>query len=153
MIPPLFVRSLAPPLLAASFNITPNSSLPGSSQVTSFLGGIEQWAVYACLLGLIVGGASLWWGVQNGSINRTSVSQHKVLAAFAGAVIIGAGSTSFEMMRYVGDRFPLIPTPSWMENPIDPISIRDVLHYLVAAADADQVPAGAYDIHGPATTS
>lgn len=69
------------------------------------------------------------------------------------AVIIGAGSTSFEMMRYVGDRFPLIPTPSWMENPIDPISIRDVLHYLVAAADADQVPAGAYDIHGPDTTS
>ena len=91
MIPPLFVRSLAPPLLAASFNITPNSSLPGSSQVTSFLGGIEQWAVYACLLGLIVGGASLWWGVQNGSINRTAVSQHRVLAAFAGAIIIGAG--------------------------------------------------------------
>jgi len=69
------------------------------------------------------------------------------------AMIIGAGSTSFEMMRYVGDRFPLIPTPSWMDNPIDPISIRDVLHYLVAAADPDRVPAGAYDISGPTTTS
>jgi uncharacterized protein YbjT (DUF2867 family) len=69
------------------------------------------------------------------------------------AIIIGAGSTSFEMMRYVGDRFPLIPIPNWMANPIDPISIRDVLHYLVAAADQDQVPAGAYDISGPDTTS
>jgi uncharacterized protein YbjT (DUF2867 family) len=69
------------------------------------------------------------------------------------AIIIGAGSTSFEMMRYVGDRFPLIPIPSWMDNPIDPISIRDVLHYLVAAADRDLVPAGAYDIAGPETTS
>ncbi|ASW89454.1 NAD(P)H-binding protein [Mycobacterium marseillense] len=69
------------------------------------------------------------------------------------AMIIGAGSTSFEMMRYVGDRFPVIPIPSWMDNPIDPISIRDVLHYLVAAADRDQVPAGAYDISGPDTTS
>lgn len=69
------------------------------------------------------------------------------------AMIIGAGSTSFEMMRYVGDRFPLIPTPPWMANPIDPISIRDVLHYLVAAADPDAVPAGAYDIAGPDTTS
>ncbi len=69
------------------------------------------------------------------------------------AIIIGAGSTSFEMMRYVGDRFPVIPTPSWMDNPIDPISIRDVLHYLVAAADPDLVPAGAYDISGPDTTS
>lgn len=69
------------------------------------------------------------------------------------AVIIGAGSTSFEMMRYVGDRFPLLPVPSWMDNPIDPISIRDVLHYLLAAANPERVPAGAYDIAGPDTTS
>jgi uncharacterized protein YbjT (DUF2867 family) len=69
------------------------------------------------------------------------------------AVIFGAGSTSFEMLRYVGDRFPVIPIPAWMDNPIDPISIRDVLHYLVAAADAGQVPAGAYDISGPDRTS
>lgn len=69
------------------------------------------------------------------------------------AVIIGAGSTSFEMMRYVGDRFPVLPLPPWLANPIDPISIRDVLYYLVAAADRQQVPAGAYDISGPQTTS
>lgn len=69
------------------------------------------------------------------------------------ALIFGAGSTSFEMLRYVGDRFPVIPIPAWMDNPIDPISIRDVLHYLVAAADAGRVPAGAYDISGPDTTS
>lgn len=69
------------------------------------------------------------------------------------AIIIGAGSTSFEMMRYVGDRFPVMPMPGWMDNPIEPISIRDVLHFLVAAADADQVPAGAYDIRGPDTTT
>lgn len=69
------------------------------------------------------------------------------------AMIIGAGSTLFEMLRYVGDRFPVLPMPDWMYNPIDPISIRDVLHYLVAAADVDQVPAGAYDICGPDTTS
>jgi uncharacterized protein YbjT (DUF2867 family) len=69
------------------------------------------------------------------------------------ALIFGAGSTSFEMLRYVGDRFPVIPIPRWMNNPLDPISIRDVLHYLVAVADAGQVPAGAYDIAGPETTS
>ncbi len=69
------------------------------------------------------------------------------------AVIFGAGSTSFEMMRYVGDRFPVIPIPKWMNNPIDPISIRDVLHYLVASAVAELVPPGAYDIAGPDTTS
>ena len=69
------------------------------------------------------------------------------------AMIIGAGSTSFEMLRYVGDRFVLIPLPVWMENPMDPISIRDVLYYLVAAADGDQLPAGAYDISGSESTT
>jgi uncharacterized protein YbjT (DUF2867 family) len=69
------------------------------------------------------------------------------------AMIIGAGSTSFEMLRYVGDRFVLIPMPNWVNHPIDPISISDVLHYLVAAADADNVPAGAYDIRGPESTT
>lgn len=69
------------------------------------------------------------------------------------AIIIGAGSTSFEMLRYVGDRFLVIPMPSWSSNPIDPISICDVLHYLVAAADSDRVPAGAYDVTGAETTS
>jgi uncharacterized protein YbjT (DUF2867 family) len=69
------------------------------------------------------------------------------------AMIIGAGSTSFEMLRYVGDRFLLVPLPLWMENPIDPISVRDVLYYLLAAADDDRVPAGAYDIAGPETTT
>ena len=69
------------------------------------------------------------------------------------AMIIGAGSTSFEMLRYVGDRFLLIPSPAWMTNPMDPISIHDVLYYLVAAADGDTVPAGAYDIAGPESTT
>ncbi len=69
------------------------------------------------------------------------------------AMIIGAGSTSFEMLRYAVDRFLLIPMPEWSANPIDPISVRDVLHYLVAAADADTVPAGAYDISGHQTTT
>jgi uncharacterized protein YbjT (DUF2867 family) len=69
------------------------------------------------------------------------------------AMIIGAGSTSFEMLRYAGDRFWLMPMPAWSANPIDPISIRDVLYYLSAAAHPERVPAGAYDIYGPETTS
>lgn len=69
------------------------------------------------------------------------------------AIIIGAGSTSFEMLRYVADRFLVLPLPKWAANPIDPISVRDALHYLVAAADVDKVPAGSYDIHGPETTT
>ncbi len=68
------------------------------------------------------------------------------------AIVIGAGSTSFEMLRYVADRFLLLPMPEWSVNPIDPIAVSDALHYLVAAADPS-VPAGAYDIRGPETTT
>ena len=67
-------------------------------------------------------------------------------------MIIGSGSTSFEMLRYVGDRFLLMPMPGWSVNPIDPISISDVIYYLVAAA-GERVPAGSYDIAGPETSS
>jgi hypothetical protein len=57
------------------------------------------------------------------------------------------------MLRYVADRFLVIPMPPWASNPMDPISIRDVLYYLAAAADPKRVPAGAYDIHGPERTT
>ncbi|BCO34796.1 NAD-dependent epimerase [Mycobacterium heckeshornense] len=82
-----------------------------------------------------------------------SVEGGPELVWLGAAMILGAGSTSFEMLRYVGDRFPIMPMPAWMDNPIDPISVRDVLYYLVAAADSEQVAAGAYDICGPDTTS
>lgn len=69
------------------------------------------------------------------------------------AIILGAGSTSFELLRSVGDRFLVIPMPPWAHNGLDPISIRDVVYYLVAAADTERVPAGSYDIRGPETTT
>ncbi|WP_044506943.1 NAD(P)H-binding protein [Gordonia sp. KTR9] len=65
------------------------------------------------------------------------------------AVIIGAGSTSFEIIRYMADRLPVIPEPGWITNEMDPISIRDAVHYLTAACDSSVLPAGDYDISGP----
>ena len=46
------------------------------------------------------------------------------------AIILGAGSTSFELIRHLVDRVPVIPIPSWMNHPISPIAVSDVLHYL-----------------------
>ena len=47
------------------------------------------------------------------------------------AVILGSGSASFEMMRYLTERLPAMTVPRWVENRIQPIAIRDVLRYLV----------------------
>jgi uncharacterized protein YbjT (DUF2867 family) len=68
------------------------------------------------------------------------------------AVVIGAGSTSFEMVRYMSDRLAVIPLPSWIDNPMDPISVRDTVHYLAAAA-FEKVPPGYYDIASAETSS
>ncbi|KUF13590.1 SDR family oxidoreductase [Streptomyces silvensis] len=65
------------------------------------------------------------------------------------AVIIGSGSASFEMLRYLTERLPVMITPSWVRTRIQPIAVRDVLRYLVAGA---RLPAGlnrTFDIGGP----
>ena len=59
------------------------------------------------------------------------------------------GSASFEMIRHLTDRLPVMTTPKWVHNKIQPIAIRDVLHYLVAAATAEVPESRAWDIGGP----
>lgn len=64
-------------------------------------------------------------------------------------VVIGSGSASFEMIRHLTNRLPVMTTPRWVNNRIQPIAVRDVLYYLVAAADAPLPHSRAYDIGGP----
>jgi uncharacterized protein YbjT (DUF2867 family) len=54
---------------------------------------------------------------------------------FRAAVIVGAGSISFEMIRYLTERIPVMICPRWVFKRIQPIAIDDVLCYLVAALD------------------
>ena len=65
------------------------------------------------------------------------------------AVVIGSGSASFEMLRYLVENLPVMVTPKWVDTRCQPIAIRDVLRYLVAVlgepATADRV----LDIGGP----
>ncbi|MDO9378345.1 MAG: NAD(P)H-binding protein [Nocardioidaceae bacterium] len=67
------------------------------------------------------------------------------------AIVTGAGSTPYELIRHLAERLPIIPVPAWMDHHVQPIAITDVLHYLIASADPDVVPAGAYDIAGEET--
>lgn len=65
------------------------------------------------------------------------------------AVILGSGSASFEMMRYLTERLPAMTTPRWVDNRIQPIAVRDVLHYLVGAAAMPPEVSRGFDIGGP----
>lgn len=64
-------------------------------------------------------------------------------------VVVGSGSASFEMIRHLTDRLPVMTTPKWVHNKIQPIAIRDVLHYLVAAATCPVPESRAWDVGGP----
>ncbi|MFI5735453.1 SDR family oxidoreductase [Kribbella sp. NPDC051587] len=65
------------------------------------------------------------------------------------AVILGSGSASFEMLRHLTDRLPVMVTPRWLSTRIQPIAVRDILHYLVGSASMPSDVSRGFDIGGP----
>ncbi|MET0474948.1 MAG: NAD(P)H-binding protein [Mycobacterium sp.] len=64
-------------------------------------------------------------------------------------IVVGSGSASFEMIRHLTDRLPVMTTPKWVRNKIQPIAIDDVLHYLAESAVAPVPDSRTYDVGGP----
>ena len=64
-------------------------------------------------------------------------------------IIIGSGSASFEMLRHLTHRLPIMTTPKWVMNKTHPIAVRDVLWYLRSCAKLEKPVAGVFDIGGP----
>jgi uncharacterized protein YbjT (DUF2867 family)/uncharacterized protein YndB with AHSA1/START domain len=92
-------------------------------------------------------------------ISRHLRSRHeveKILAAgpvpvtnLRAAMILGSGSASFEMLRYLVERLPVMTPPRWVNTPCQPIAIADVLDYLVASLESDATAGDTFDIGGP----
>src|SRR5690606_8577667 len=66
-------------------------------------------------------------------------------------LVIGSGSASFEMVRHLSEVLPVMPAPRWVLNRVQPIAIRDALHYLAACADLPRPVHKTYDIGGPSS--
>jgi uncharacterized protein YbjT (DUF2867 family) len=64
------------------------------------------------------------------------------------AVIIGSGSASFEMLRYLTERLPVMVTPRWVKTRIQPVAVRDVLRYLVGVAGLPAEVNRSFDVGG-----
>lgn len=69
------------------------------------------------------------------------------------AMIIGSGSASFEILRYLVDRLPIMITPRWIDTPCQPIGIRNVLHYLIGCLLNPDTIGEIFDIGQPEVTS
>jgi uncharacterized protein YbjT (DUF2867 family) len=67
---------------------------------------------------------------------------------FRASLIIGAGSISFEMIRYLTEQFPLLVGPGWMRNCTQPIAIQNVLDYLLSALEDPVTFGEIYEIGG-----
>lgn len=91
---------------------------------------------------------------------RSRVAVGKILQAsgvptieLRAAVIIGSGSASFEMLRYLTERLPAMITPRWVRTKTQPIAVRDILRYLVLAAELPPELNRSFDIGGPEVMS
>ena len=64
------------------------------------------------------------------------------------AVLIGSGSTSFEIIRQVSERLPVHTVPTWMDSTVQPVAVVDALEALIGALDYDG-PSRHFDVGGP----
>ncbi|UFR03639.1 SDR family oxidoreductase [Streptomyces sp. Go40/10] len=82
-------------------------------------------------------------------VGRILLASGVPTAVLRAAVIIGSGSASFEMLRYLTERLPAMVTPSWVRTRIQPIAVRDALRLLVGCARLPHDVNRAFDIGGP----
>lgn len=67
------------------------------------------------------------------AVGRVLLDGEVPAVVFQAGVVIGSGSASFEMIRHLTENLPLMPAPNWVSRRIEPIAVRDVLHYLLHA--------------------
>jgi uncharacterized protein YbjT (DUF2867 family) len=74
---------------------------------------------------------------------------HPQVIEFRASIVIGSGSLSFEMIRSLVERLPIMICPRWVQVKAQPIAIEDLLSYLVAALDLPLGSSQVYEIGGP----
>lgn len=99
-----------------------------------------------------------------GIVNETELSRHLEsrrnvdailrsgdipVTTLKAGIVVGSGSSSFEIIRDLVEKLPVMITPKWLDTRIQPIAIRDVLGYLVGCLGDARTFAGSYDIAGP----
>lgn len=84
-----------------------------------------------------------------GEVGEILLASGVPTAVLRAAVVIGSGSLSFELMRYLTERLPLMIAPHWVHSRIQPIAVRDALRYLAECATLPPEVSRSFDIGGP----
>jgi uncharacterized protein YbjT (DUF2867 family)/tryptophan-rich sensory protein len=81
-----------------------------------------------------------------GQILRESAAR---VIEFRASIVIGSGSLSFELIRALVQKLPVMICPKWVSTPAQPIAIEDLLGYLLGALDLPDGPSEVFEIGGP----
>jgi uncharacterized protein YbjT (DUF2867 family) len=82
-------------------------------------------------------------------VEKTLQSQNYALTTFRAGIIVGSGSASFEIIRDIVEKLPLMVTPRWLNTKTQPIAIRDVLNFLERGVGNEELYNKSFDICGP----
>ncbi|MCT4630777.1 SDR family oxidoreductase [Winogradskyella sp.] len=82
-------------------------------------------------------------------VEETLKSNKYALTTFKAGIIVGSGSASFEIIRDIVEKLPIMITPKWLNTKTQPIGIRDVLTYLSKALGKEPLYNKSFDIFGP----
>ncbi|MDO1500366.1 SDR family oxidoreductase [Winogradskyella maritima] len=76
-------------------------------------------------------------------------SDHYALTVFKAGIIVGSGSSSFEIIRDLVEKLPVMITPKWLNTKTQPLAVRDVLSYLFKSLGREDLYNTSHDIFGP----
>ncbi len=82
-------------------------------------------------------------------VEQALASAEVPVTVLRAAMIIGSGSASFEILRYLVERLPVMITPKWVSTPCQPIAVENVICYLVGVLTKPETTGEIYDIGGP----
>ncbi|WP_336024110.1 NAD(P)H-binding protein [Halobellus salinisoli] len=82
-------------------------------------------------------------------VERVLAEGSYALTTLRAAILLGAGSASFEMIVQLASRLPVMVTPQWVETPCQPVFVDDAIAYLVGVLDVPETAGETYEIGGP----
>ena len=83
------------------------------------------------------------------NVEKTLASKRYALTTFKAGIIVGSGSSSFEIIRDIVEKLPAMIAPKWLNTKTQPLGIRDVLSFLHKALNKKELYNTSYDVFGP----
>jgi len=83
------------------------------------------------------------------NVEHILASKHYATTIFKAGIIVGSGSSSFEIIRDLVEKLPFMIAPKWLNTKTQPIAIRDILSFLSRAAGHTDLYNKSYDVFGP----